>query len=858
LDSCELDAARKAVATAQAGVRAATVQSAPVAAVTTVTSIRERDEARARLVDVLQSKLDELRRGILSAFPVEAEMDVLRESTSQLEDLLKASRSAIADEAAARAVALTMDGMLAPLRTALERFDAWEASLSASTVYNRTEAASGELKAALVKHISKLFDESSPSHVPYVSEEVITARTQLLFTALDAENGLSKSREGWVSSIPAGPLLRAAQVVIDDRKAAHTRWCDLNRAQHAIKSELAHILSMAERGIIEQRVSALQDARRTLGLIQRQNTAEAADIEDAIREAEREGATTVFFTAGRMGSQTLPIDDARQRILDLRAAVREASTAVREASCRLAEHEPTFPELGVHLGSAEFGVSSDLVPLWLPNWTLQTFESLALISSPSLDGKVSRNCIYKGTIGQEIFAVKEYKLDVRSLRTCMQEATLLKRAQHPHIAEISGLFWDASATSLCLMMPYYVHGQLDEWVCNCKPGPVAVRRALSQVLLALAHLHSHKIIHTDVKPANVLISNQGSARLADFDVSVEIGTRVTYAATRVGFTAGFDAPELCKTGATTKTDMFAFGVTVKVIDAADSGDLVKMLCDADHAKRSSAADTLQHDYFAPAIRWEQGEQRQCCVSAFCGGDLMPVAEGLECSGPGDRHFVCRECFDTLVEKAATEDLRLVQKREGRIVCPSCFLVGTVTAFPDVDIARFSSSTAFEKYNTARMKLIEQRMASEFEEQLKQRLREELQRLKAMDEDERRVRNVCDHINEEILTLKCPRPGCRQAFIDFEGCFALVCSRCPCRFCGWCGADCGEDAHEHVRQCPHKTVADPYYAPTSEFERAQRANKCRELASYFATLDGRVAGSVRKQMGKDLRALGFPA
>jgi hypothetical protein len=140
-------------------------------------------------------------------------------------------------------------------------------------------------------------------------------------------------------------------------------------------------------------VKALRDAKRTLVRIQRQNTAEAADIEDEIREAEREGEMTV--TMGRMGSQTLPIDDARQRILELRAAVREASTAVREASCRLAEHEPTFPELGVHLGSAELGVSSDLVPLWLSNWTLQTFESLALISSPSLDGKVSRNCIYK-------------------------------------------------------------------------------------------------------------------------------------------------------------------------------------------------------------------------------------------------------------------------------------------------------------------------------------------------------------------------------------------------------------------------------------------------------------------------------
>ena len=83
---------------------------------------------------------------------------------------------------------------------------------------------------------------------------------------------------------------------------------------------------------------------------------------------------------------------------------------------------------------------------------------------------------------------------------------------------------------------------------------------------------------------------------------------------------------------------------------------------------------------------------------------------------------------------------------------------------------------------------------------------------AMDEEQRKVRAAYLHICEELLTLKCPRPDCKQAFIDFDGCFALRCSRCPCHFCGWCGADCGGDAHPHVRQCAHKTAGDPYYAP----------------------------------------------
>jgi hypothetical protein len=49
--------------------------------------------------------------------------------------------------------------------------------------------------------------------------------------------------------------------------------------------------------------------------------------------------------------------------------------------------------------------------------------------------------------------------------------------------------------------------------------------------------------------------------------------------------------------------------------------------------------------------------------------------------------------------------------------------------------------------------------------------------------------------ENILTLKCPR--CGAAFVDFEGCMALNCAVCGVGFCGWCLADCGRDAHEHV-------------------------------------------------------------
>ena len=106
-----------------------------------------------------------------------------------------------------------------------------------------------------------------------------------------------------------------------------------------------------------------------------------------------------------------------------------------------------------------------------------------------------------------------------------------------------------------------------------------------------------------------------------------------------------------------------------------------------------------------------------------------------------------------------------------------------------------------------MPMHEQQLSTELEARKQQEVAAELQRLLAMGEEQRRVEAARRHIVDEILTLKCPRAGCRAAFLDFNGCFALTCGRCGCGFCAWCLADCGDDAHTHVAGCrsPRGTV-----------------------------------------------------
>jgi hypothetical protein len=77
---------------------------------------------------------------------------------------------------------------------------------------------------------------------------------------------------------------------------------------------------------------------------------------------------------------------------------------------------------------------------------------------------------------------------------------------------------------------------------------------------------------------------------------------------------------------------------------------------------------------------------------------------------------------------------------------------------------------------------------------------ELEKLTAMDERARNVYAARQHIVGQILTLHCPRPNCKQAFLDFDGCFALKCHLSGCGFCAWCPKDCGGCARACKRVC----------------------------------------------------------
>ena len=126
----------------------------------------------------------------------------------------------------------------------------------------------------------------------------------------------------------------------------------------------------------------------------------------------------------------------------------------------------------------------------------------------------------------------------------MSEIALLKRLHHPGIVHYADSFMHGR--NLCIVMELLTNGTLTTLVETSKPSggiPLAKVKPLIRCMLeALEYLHLKKTIHRDIKPDNVLLSSDGSPRLADFGVSKPLSA-TSFAMTLTG-TPAFMAPEV--------------------------------------------------------------------------------------------------------------------------------------------------------------------------------------------------------------------------------------------------------------------------------------------------------------------------
>ena len=127
-----------------------------------------------------------------------------------------------------------------------------------------------------------------------------------------------------------------------------------------------------------------------------------------------------------------------------------------------------------------------------------------------------------------------------------REAKLGASLNHPNLVSV---FDTATDDEGVLIVMEYVEGEpLSRLLRRGPLRPEEARRMVLDLAEALDHAHAQGIVHRDVKPANVLIREDGVTKLADLGIATASdGTRITRSGIVLG-TAAYMAPEQLEGG----------------------------------------------------------------------------------------------------------------------------------------------------------------------------------------------------------------------------------------------------------------------------------------------------------------------
>jgi predicted Ser/Thr protein kinase len=144
----------------------------------------------------------------------------------------------------------------------------------------------------------------------------------------------------------------------------------------------------------------------------------------------------------------------------------------------------------------------------------------------------------------------------------MREARALAAVHHPNCVRVYDIIEDVDG--LGIVMEYIEGSPLNEAVTGNGPlEDVAAARLWATMAGALAAAHAQGVLHRDVKPANILVDNDGLPHLIDFGIARTKGDVTLTAAGMMMGTPDFLAPETASTGlATPASDAWQVAATV--------------------------------------------------------------------------------------------------------------------------------------------------------------------------------------------------------------------------------------------------------------------------------------------------------
>lgn len=167
----------------------------------------------------------------------------------------------------------------------------------------------------------------------------------------------------------------------------------------------------------------------------------------------------------------------------------------------------------------------------------ETYDIIGEIGSGG--GGIVYHAIHKRL--QTDVVIKKIRNEVINKIEVRQEADVLKKLKHPYLPRVYDFI--EAEDGVYTVMDYIAGKNMDQALTERgRFSSAEVYKIANQLSEALDYLHKQNppIIHSDIKPANIMITPEGDICLIDFNISLAMGESEESA---VGISAGFSPPE---------------------------------------------------------------------------------------------------------------------------------------------------------------------------------------------------------------------------------------------------------------------------------------------------------------------------
>ena len=173
----------------------------------------------------------------------------------------------------------------------------------------------------------------------------------------------------------------------------------------------------------------------------------------------------------------------------------------------------------------------------------------------------ARDVLLDRTVAVKILH-EQFKRDTEFIQKFHREAQAAAKLSHPNIVNIYDV--GVMGDDHYIVMEYVPGSTLKDRIKQ--EGHLSVADALHvarDIASALAHAHANNLVHCDIKPHNILMMADGSAKVADFGIARAVTeSTMTYTGNVVGSVHYFSPEQAKGTMITPRSDVYALGVVM--------------------------------------------------------------------------------------------------------------------------------------------------------------------------------------------------------------------------------------------------------------------------------------------------------